>query len=219
MYKTLINKKLNNFNIYIILFLLYIFILNTNTNIVLCEEYIIPETTSNIESNYNYKKLFFYTIGFITTGLLLYYFFGNNNNPENFNISEEIYIYKKNAFGSSAEICNYPLSEIQKEIISKLTVKDYYKIIGEKYVNTDFQDLSDKILTNFEVYNMDIPIFHMSNFKLNTFYGVTEANLTELYSLPLDNLVAFGHYGMCSYYQLITVGDLIKLIATHNIII
>ncbi len=221
----MMNKKLNNFKVCIIIFLLYILIVNTNTNIVLCEESIISETVSNIEtnSNYNYKKIFFYTIGFITVGLLLYYLLENIDDTgdfypedEDFSIIADVVLIPKKT-GWVLNPNREPLTIADREWLESKTIPDFYRIEDIEKINNTLENLTDRVLTNLEVFNMDIPIFQMSNIEPNAFYGVTYANIYELYSLPLDSLVAFAHYNPSCYYQIITAGELIQLITKYNI--
>jgi hypothetical protein len=219
------NKKLNNFEMCIIIFLLYIFIINTNTNSVLCEESIITETVSNVETNssYNYKKIFFYTIGIITVSLLLYYILENIDDTgdfypedEDFSIIADVVLIPKKT-GWVLNPNREPLTIADRAWIESNTIPDYYRIQDLEKINNTFENLTNRVLTDFEVFNMDIPIFQMSNIEPNSFYGVTYANIYELYSLPLDSLVAFAHYSPSCYYQIITAGELIELITRFNI--
>lgn len=203
-------QKNQNKQIIVLLFLLIFFaILNTN-NTAFCEESVITEVTEQTSSGYDYKKIFFYTMGCVALGLLLYYAFQGDSGPENFNFSDITKTDIPNSIVKSAKV--------QEEVVTKLTVKDCYMQEWAHHINEHLANLTDQILPDFQAFNLDIPLFfHMWNTKLNAFYFVSNADLVKLYSLPSDSFVAFAHYQSPLYYQIITSGELISVIAKYNI--
>ena len=218
-------KKNLGYKKYKTLILIVIILIFSPFGIAFCEEADGIVDSNSEEVQFDFKKIFLYTISGIIIIAISYYLFSSGSDGDSGNIMsmEEVLEFIKD-INTSHTTSNIPANYTKPIPIinpGMMTPHDHYiQYDCYKSVNIHLANIGREIATFQEVYERGFPIVHMSNTILNEIHLSTKIGLKALKTLPKDSLVAFAHFNPSFgeiYYQILTGEELQKVIEKYNI--